>query len=126
MELPKIYILLLVLLLFQVIINSLLTKEIFSWIPSTKKQIWLCLLVWFVPVVGFFLANKFGDLGWLRRRKSSRGPSSIAGGFMAADSILNPGMKHTIEIIEQQKSEVRREYKQADKEDKNSDKNTSQ
>ncbi len=110
--------------LFLVFFNVLLSKEIYYWVPSIKKKICLYLLVWLIPIVGIFLANKLGNLGLFRNRKSGGGTSAISGGFMQADSIFNPGRKHTIEIVEKQKSEVRREYKQADKEDKNDEKNT--
>ncbi len=43
---------------------------------------------------------------------------------MQADSIFNPSAKHTIEMIEEQKAEIRREYEHADKEDKNDEKHT--
>ncbi len=121
MEMHKAYLLLLVPTLFLVFFNSLLSREIFNWVPSKKRQVFLFLLVWFVPIAGFLLANKLGNLGWFRTRKTGRGTSAIAGGFMQADSVFNPGMKHTIEIVEKQKSEIRSEYRQADKEDKNSE-----
>lgn len=123
MELSGVFGLLLVLAIFLLLFNSLLSKEIYDWVPSTKKQILLYLLVWLVPIVGLILANKLGNLGWFRPRKSSGGNSAIAGGFMQADSIFNPGAKHTIEMIEEQKSELRREYQHADKDDKNDDEN---
>ncbi|GAB1258387.1 hypothetical protein NBRC116494_28890 [Aurantivibrio plasticivorans] len=119
METPKIYFLLLVLSLSLVFFNSLMSKAIYDWVPSIKKQALLYALVWLIPIFGLFLANKFGNLGWFRTRKSTGGTSSIAGGFMQADSIFNPGAKHTIDMIEKQKAEIRHDYKLDDKTDEN-------
>lgn len=99
-------------LIFLVLIyfNLLLCKEIYDWIPSVKKQVVLYMLVWFIPAIGFLLANKFGKLGWFNKRKTETGESSVAGGvFLQLHSVLNPGAKYTIEMKQKQKSGVMQE-----------------
>jgi hypothetical protein len=93
--------------------NVLATRDIFRWVPSIKKQLGLYLLVWCLPIVGLYLANKFANLGWLKPKGGDGSDSVVAGGFMEADSVLNPGAKHRVELMEKQKAEVHHEHKQA-------------
>ena len=113
MTIPGYYLILLALGLLLVIFNSLLTREIYYWIPSKKQQLLLFLLVWCLPVVGFLLANKIGDLGWFSKSKSKGGSAAISGGLLQADSVFNPAAKNTIEMVEQQKSEASQEHRKA-------------
>ena len=94
--------------------NSLLSKEIYYWVPSWKKKIFLYLLLWLVPIVGFFLANKIGDLQWFKPGKSKGGSASISGGLLQADSVFNPGAKNTIEMVEKQKADIVQEQIKSD------------
>lgn len=93
--------------------NVLATRDIYRWVPSIKKQIGLYCLVWCLPGIGLYLANKLADLGWLKPKSGAASDSVVAGGFMEVDSVLNPGAKHRIELMEKQKSEVHHEHKQA-------------
>jgi hypothetical protein len=102
------------LLLILIVFNSLITRDLYNWVLPVKKRVVLILLVWLVPVLGFFVANQLGNLGWFKSRKPEGGNSSIASGIMLADSVFNPGRRHTIEIIEKQKSEIQHEHKQVD------------
>ncbi len=113
MDVSKVGGLLLFSFILLVFFNALITREIYNWVPSIKKQIGLYLLVWFLPVVGLLLANKLGNIGWFKKRSNSGSDSAVAGGRMEADSVLNPGAKHRIEMIEKQKSEIHHEHKQA-------------
>jgi len=119
MENPVYYVFLIPVALCLVFLNCLISKNIYEWVPSIKKQVELYLLVWFLPVIGLYLANKFGNLGWFSKRKSETGGSAISGGFMEMDSFFNPGVKHTIEVIEKQKYGTYQEKKQSDDESKN-------
>jgi hypothetical protein len=97
-----------------IFINCLLSKDIYEWTPSIKKQIGLYILVWFLPVVGLYLANKLWDLGRFAKRMPESGSSTISCGFMEMDSFFNPGVKHTIEAIEKQKHGVHYEKRAPD------------
>lgn len=119
MESPIYYVFLSLITLFLVFFNGLLSKDIYEWTPSISKQVGLYLLVWFLPVIGFYLANKFGKLGWFTNRKTEIGGSIISGGLLEMDSVFNPGAKHTIEIFEKQKYEMHQENIQSDDENKN-------
>lgn len=119
MQSPLFYVFLTLIALCLVFFNSLLSKDIYQWVPSIKKQIGLYLLVWLLPIIGFYLANKFGKLGWLIKRRSKKKGSVASGGFLEMDSFFNPSTQYTIEIIEQQKSDMYQEDKQSDDEYKN-------
>ena len=106
-----------VLLLF---FNCLISRDINEWIPTLKERITLYLLVWLLPVAGFFLANKFGKLGWFSTVYYEREESSVTGGLLGLDEVFNPSTKHVIETIEEHKSEIRQESGQSDDKDKNS------
>lgn len=99
--------------LLLVFFNSLISRDIQNWIPSIRKRVGLFLLVWLLPVLGFLLANKIGRLGWFKRERSQDGQSVIGRGFMEADSVLNPGVRHRIEMVDKQQSEIHHEDKQA-------------
>ena len=114
MEISPPYLLLLVLALLLILFNSLLSKEIYYWVPTTTHKILLWLLVWCVPVLGFFLANKLGKLEWFKTNKSSDGSSAISGGLLQADAVFNPGARNTIEMVEKQKAEVHAEQQSGD------------
>ena len=123
MDITKLYALLLFAALILAFFNCLISRDIYNWIPSIKKQLGLYLLVWFLPVVGLLLANKIGHFGWFKKKKNDGGSSVISGGFLGADSVLNPDAKHRIEMIEKQKSEIHHEHKQAgDQNNKDRDK----
>lgn len=96
---------LLALAIVLVIFNSLLTREIYYWVPSRGKQLLLFLLVWCIPIIGFLLANKIGDLRWFAKGKSKGGSAAISGGLLQGDSIFNPGAKNTIEMVEKQQAD---------------------
>ena len=66
----------------------------------------LCLIVWLIPVLGFFIANHLGNLQWFKVDKSDTGSSAISAGFLEADSVFNPGAKNTIEIVDKQDQQV--------------------
>ena len=102
-----------------VFFNSLISKDIYEWTPSLRKQIVLYLLVWLVPVLGFVLANNIGNLGWFKKRSTKNSGSVISSGFLEMDSVFNPGVRHTIEMIDKKDTELRQENKQADDENKN-------
>ena len=99
MDLPQYYFVLLALSIVLLIFNSLLSREIYYWIPSKKKQLMLLVLVWCVPVIGFLLANKIGNLEWFTKKKSQGGSAAISGGLLQADSVFNPAAKNTIEMV---------------------------
>jgi hypothetical protein len=95
-----------------IFLNVLATRDIYRWVPTFKKQCGLWILVWCLPGLGLFLANKFGAMLWFTPRSDTTDSSTIAGGFMEADSVLNPGMKHRIELMEKQQAEIRHESAQ--------------
>ena len=100
------------------------SKEIYDWVPSARKQIILFFLVWFLPLIGIFFANKYGNLGLFDKQKSKNGDSAISGGFLLLHSIFNPGVKNTIEMVEKQKSDLKSEYKKSNDGSDDKDKNT--
>lgn len=114
MENPEPIAFLILFLLLLIVFNGLMTRDIYNWVPLLKKQIGLYLLVWLVPVAGFFLANKLGNLSWFKREKSGGSQSAISGGFMEADAVLNPGTKHQIEMVEKSRSETHQEHQVRD------------
>ena len=119
MESPIYYVFLALFALCLVFFNCLISKDIHEWIPSIRKQTGLYLLVWLLPVIGFYLANKLGNLGWFTHQRSENGNSVISGGLFEMDSFFNPGAKHSIEVIEKQKSGLYQQNKQSDDENKN-------
>ena len=118
------YILLTASVLLLVFFNCLISKDITEWIPSLKEKIGLYILVWFLPVIGFFLANRIGNLGWFSKKQSRSGETAITGGLLGLDEVFNPSTKYVVEAIEEQKSEIVEEQKHSDDNDKNSSKNT--
>ena len=116
MENPVYYAFLTLAALCLMFFNCLLSKDIYEWTPSIRKQVGLYLLVWFLPIAGLYLANKFGNLGWFTKRKPEARGSTISGGLMEMDSFFNPGVKHTIEVIDKQKYGTYQEKKQSDDE----------
>lgn len=119
MENPQFYAFAGLFILLLVLLNSLITRDIHNWIPSIQKRVGLFLLVWLLPVLGFLLANKIGKLGWFKRESPQGGQSVIGRGFMEADSVLNPGVRHQIEMMDKQQSEIHYEDKQAGDSDSN-------
>ncbi|ARN73779.1 hypothetical protein [Oceanicoccus sagamiensis] len=119
MENPIYYVFLTLIVLILVFLNCLFSKDIYEWVPSIKNQIMLYLLVWLLPIIGCYLANKMGGLGWFAKRKSEIGNAVISSGFMEMDSVFNPGVKHTIELVEKQKYGMYQEKSQSDDKDKN-------
>ena len=115
MILSKFHILLIALAILLVLLNALASREIYHWTASVKKQIALHCLVWLLPVIGLYCANKLGKFDWFTKDKHSGDSSVIAGGFMEADAVFNPRMKHRIEMVEKQKVESRQEYCQTDR-----------
>ena len=114
MKNPTLYACILLIVVLLIYLNALMSREIYNWIPTLRKKVSLWVLVWTVPVFGIFLANKLGNIGWFKGYKSQSGSSSVAGGFMEADSVFNPGVKNRIEMVEKQKSEIHHEHMQAD------------
>ena len=102
----KYLIFLLFLLSLHIFLCGLMTKEIFNWVPGLKKQILLCILVWCVPIVGILVASKAGKLGVFKPISKKTGDSLISVGFFEIDSVLNPGAKNRIEMIEKQRSGI--------------------
>lgn len=113
MDNPKAYGLFIALGITLIVFNAIISKDIFNWVPNLKKQVYLWILVWFLPFIGFFIANKVGNLGWFKPKGSSSGESTISGGFMEADAVFNPGARNHIEMVEKQKTEIHHEHKQA-------------
>ena len=109
-----IYIVILTFALVLIFINCLMTRDLWSWVPPLKKRIGLTLAVWLLPILGLWLANKYGFLGWFKKRKAGES-SAIATGLMGMDSFFNPGMQHRMEIVEKRKSEVLRKNKRGQK-----------
>ena len=124
MKPPGFYIFLTASILFVLFFNCLISRDINEWIPSLKERLGLYLLVWFFPIIGFFLANKIGNLGWFSNKKSSSGDGAISGGLLGLDEVFNPSTKHVIEVIEEQKSEIHEEQGHSDDKNKNSSKYT--
>ena len=81
MDNPKLYGILLLAILILLFFNIMLSRDIYNWVSSVKKQILLYLLVRLQPIVGFFLANKLGNLGWFNKQKENGGSSVISGGL---------------------------------------------
>ena len=115
MTLSKFHILLIALALLLVLLNALASREIYLWTASGKRQMALHCLVWLLPVIGLYGANKLGNFGWFTKDRHSGDSSVIAGGFMEADAVFTPGMKHRIEMVEKQQAETRQEYCQTDR-----------
>ena len=115
MTLSKFHILMIALALLLVLLNALASREIYHWTASVKKQMALHCLVWLIPVIGLYGANKLGKFDWFTKDKHSGDSSVIASGFMEADTVFNPGMKHRIEMVEKQQAETRQEYRQTDR-----------
>ena len=123
MGVPKYYSLLVVFVISLLYFNFMASKEIYDWVPSVRKQIILFFLVWFLPLIGIFFANKYGNLGLFDKQKSKNGDSAISGGFLLLHSIFNPGVKNTIEMVEKQKSDLNSEYKKSNDGSDDKDKN---
>lgn len=112
MTISTLHILLIAFALLLLVLNILASREIYCWTPSTKKQFALHVLVWLLPIIGLYLAYKLGGVDWFKRDKNNGGSSVIAGGFMEADTVFNPGMRHRIEVVEKQQTNTLRENKQ--------------
>ena len=97
------------LVLFYIFVNALLSKEIMQWEPSAKMRIILMVVVWLVPFVGAFFAYKSLGLDWFQRKKLSEtnAQSNMSGALLEIDSIFNPGQRHVVE--QKQKEQVQRE-----------------
>lgn len=118
------YIVLTASVVFLLIFNCLISRDIHEWVPSLKTRISLYLLVWLLPVIGFFMANRIGRLGWFSNQATSSGEAGISGGLMGLDEVFNPSTKNVIETIEEYKSGIHEEQRQSDDKDKNSSKHT--
>ncbi len=102
----KYLIFLLFLLSLHIFLCGLTTKAIYYWVPDLKKQLLLYLLVWCVPIAGILVANKLGKLGLFKPISKETSGSIISVGFFEIDSVLNPGAKNRIEMIEKQQSGI--------------------
>ena len=119
MQNPQFYAFAVLFLLLLIFFNCLISRDIYNWVPSTKRQIGLLSLVWSLPIVGFFIANILGKLGWFKKKKSQGGSSAVTGGFMEMDSVLNPGVRNQIEMVEKRDSEIHQEHKVKNTQGKN-------
>ena len=106
MENPQAPAFTLLFIILLITFNSLISRDIYNWIPSVQRKLALLLLVWLVPVLGFFLANRLGNLGWFKKVKTKGGASVVSGGFLEADAVFNPAARHTIEMREKQQAEI--------------------
>jgi len=64
---PNSYAFLIFFLVIVLLLNLLITRDVMFWVNSKKARAGLLVLIWALPGLGFFLANKYGHLGWFRR-----------------------------------------------------------
>ena len=95
--------------------NALMSRDVFNWVPTLRRQIAYYLLIWLLPIAGILLVNKLANIGWFQKQKADGDSSAVSAGFMEADSVFNPGMKHRIELVEKAKTELHQEQKGRDK-----------
>lgn len=94
-----------IIIVFHILVNAHISKEIHQWVPSLQKRIALHLCVWFIPFIGISVAYKTLNLNWFKKKNKSTvsSQSSMSGAFLEVDAIFNPGKKY---VAEAQKKEV--------------------
>lgn len=93
--------------LLHIFFCAMMSKTIYNWVPSIKKQILYYVIVWCLPLIGIVAVNKLANLGWFKTHSKKGGDAVISGGLLEMDSVFNPGTRHVIELREQEHVEIR-------------------
>ena len=64
---PNSYAFLVFFLVVMLLLNFAMSRDVINWVDSRRTKAALLLLIWVLPGIGFYLANRFGQLGWFKR-----------------------------------------------------------
>lgn len=96
--------LVLVFIVFHFLLNLLLSREIFYWVPGWRIQAGYYTVLWLLPVVGPIVVWWRVQPGWFTRETGNADRMSMSSGLLALDAIFNPGAVHV--LAAQKSSEI--------------------
>ena len=104
-------------LLFLMVLNSLLSREVCHWIPQASEKVWLLLLIWLLPVIGILLVYRRVRPGWFGpEHQGDNSGSPVSSGLLALDAIFNPGSAHVLDARKRSEVTIRMEGEMYDRE----------
>jgi hypothetical protein len=95
--------------IFNLLINVGFSKTLLEREPSLKKRAFLLAVLWLIPIVGVITVYKILDLGWFKNTEESADAGAVSAGLMEMDAIFNPGARHLIETKQEERVEVQKE-----------------
>lgn len=105
------------LILSQLVLNILLSREIILWIPSPREKLLLILLLWLFPLLGVVVVWRKVRPDWFQREPGEPGSkSSVSSGLLALDAIFNPGSAHVLDAQKRSEVTIRMEGEMYDRE----------
>ena len=82
------------------------SKDIYYWVPALKNKILMLLALWLIPIIGVVFIYRHKKFSHMRSYKegNTENDNAISSGMLEIDSVFNPGARHFIEAIKEQKT----------------------
>lgn len=102
--------------LFHLVLNILLSREVTLWIPARGERIRWYALLWLLPVAGAILAWRRVQPDWFGGSGEPGAGTSLSAGLLSVDAIFNPGAAYIPEAQRRSEITIRMEGEMYDRE----------